>query len=203
MKLIKDWIPLGAIALVGWIWWQGQQANSRPDYESNSPRTVPAAVTGHPPQSETWQVVPGSIYDGDTLRVKNGFGEIKVRFCGIDAPEKDQPLGIQARDYLRSLINKGDGSIIVVPIEQDRYGRTVAELFISPRSGTGYQAGEEIHLNSQMVLAGYAYHYTRYSGNCPNRDAIVTAENIAKQKRAGVWADPNAIAPWEWRKRNK
>ena len=138
MKLIKDWIPLGAIALVGFIWWQ-KQVSSRPDYENNSPRTTLAPVTGHPPQSEQWQVVPNSIYDGDTLRVKNGFQEMKVRFCGIDAPEKNQPLGIQARDYLRSLINKGDGSIIVVPVEKDRYGRTVAELFVTPQPGTGYQ----------------------------------------------------------------
>ena len=203
MKLIKDWIPLGAIALVGYIGWQGQQVNSRPDYESNSPRIVPAAVTGRPPQSEQWQVVPGSIYDGDTLQVKNSFQKMKVRFCGIDAPEKNQPLGIQSRDYLRSLINKGDGSIIVVPIEQDRYGRTVAELFITPRPGTGYQPEEEIHLNSAMVMAGYAYHYAQYSGNCPNRDAIAQAETIAKQNHSGVWGSPNAIAPWEWRKRNK
>lgn len=203
MKLIKDWMPLGAIALVGWIWWQGQ-VRSRPDYDNpNSPRTAPAPVTGHPPQSETWQVVPNSIYDGDTLQVKNSFQKMKVRFCGIDAPEKDQPLGIQARDYLRSLIHKGDGSIIVVPVEKDRYGRTVAELFVTPKPGSGYQAGEEIHLNSAMVMAGYAYHYTRYSGNCPNRDAIAQAETIAKQKRAGVWANPNAIAPWDWRKQKR
>jgi endonuclease YncB( thermonuclease family) len=148
-------------------------------------------------------VVANSIYDGDTLQVKNSFQKMKIRFCGIDAPEKNQPLGIQARDYLRSLVNKGDGSIVVVPVEQDRYGRTVAELFVTPKPGSGYQAGEEIHVNSAMVMAGYAYHYTRYSGNCPNRDAIVTAENIAKQKRAGVWANPNAIRPWEWRKQKR
>lgn len=126
-----------------------------------------------------------------------------MRFCGIDAPEKSQPLGTQARDYLRSLLNKGDGSVVVVPVEKDKYGRTIAELFVTPLPGTGYQLEEEIHLNSQMVMAGLAYHYTRYSGNCPNRDAIVAAENIAKQKRTGVWAFSGAIPPWEWRKGKK
>ena len=44
----------------------------------------------------------GSIYDGDTLRVVRGNEELKIRFCGIDAPELKQPLGVESRDYLRS-----------------------------------------------------------------------------------------------------
>ncbi|MBW4536539.1 MAG: hypothetical protein KME09_21635 [Pleurocapsa minor HA4230-MV1] len=51
--------------------------------------------------AEQWQVKPGSIYDGDTLRVVRGQEELKVRLCGIDAPEIKQPLGIESRDYLR------------------------------------------------------------------------------------------------------
>jgi len=53
--------------------------------------------------AEQWQVKPGSVHDGDTLRVVRGDEELKVRLCGIDAPEIRQPLGIESRDYLRSL----------------------------------------------------------------------------------------------------
>ena len=60
----------------------------------------------------------------------DGRKELKIRFCGIDGPERDQAGGIESRDHLRSLIAQGDGSVIVVPVEVDRYGRTVAELFI-------------------------------------------------------------------------
>ena len=52
--------------------------------------------------AQQWRVKPGSIYDGDTLRVVRGDEELKIRFCGIDAPELKQPLGIESRDYLRS-----------------------------------------------------------------------------------------------------
>jgi micrococcal nuclease len=145
--------------------------------------------------SEHWQVKPGSIYDGDTLRVQRGTEEMKVRFCGIDAPEKQQALGTKARDYLRSLVARGDGSVVVVPVERDRYGRMVAELFIM-------LSGErEIHLNSEMVAAGMAFHYAQYSGNCPNQRAIVMAEEMAKEQRRGVWADAKPEYPWEWRRR--
>lgn len=106
---------------------------------------------------EWYQVVPGSIYDGDTLRVERGGQELKVRLCGIDTPEIEQSMGIEAREHLRSLFAQGDGSIGVVPIEKDRYERTVAELFVIKSNSS------EIYLNSQMVMDGHAYYYEKYS----------------------------------------
>ena len=147
---------------------------------------------------ENWKVKPGSIYDGDTLRVVRGNEELKIRFCGIDAPEKKQPLGIESRDYLRSLIAKGDGTIHVLPIEEDRYGRTVAELWIPIKPD--YEA--EIHLNTAMVEAGMAYHYEKYSGNCESAENLVWAENIARDEKLGVW-NGNHQKPWDWRKSNR
>nr|WP_322666297.1 thermonuclease family protein [Dendronalium sp. ChiSLP03b] len=121
--------------------------------------------------SENWTVV--SVTDGDTIIVGQGNKRKKIRFCGIDAVEKQQNLGSQAKSYLRALIDKGNGTVTITPIEQDRYGRTVAEVFVQPRSGTpGYQSEEEIFLNGEMVRAGFAQHYTRYSGNCPNKGVI-------------------------------
>ena len=34
-----------------------------------------------------WRVKPGSIYGGDTLRLMGNNRELKIRLCGIDAPE--------------------------------------------------------------------------------------------------------------------
>ncbi|NBD17176.1 MAG: hypothetical protein GVY04_13845 [Cyanobacteria bacterium] len=57
-------------------------------------------------------------------------------------------------------------SIGVNLIEKDPYGRTVAEIFLG-----------ETFINAEMVRAGHAWHYRRYSGNCPNRGEIVQAAN--------------------------
>lgn len=141
------------------------------------------------PQPQTWRVKPGSVYDGDTLRVVNGSQELKIRFCGIDAPEKDQPLGIESRDYLRSLL-KDNSPVQVTQIERDRYGRTVAEIFLG-----------ETNINVAMVRAGYAWHYTKYSGSCPSREAIAAAEAAAQAQSVGVHAN-SSIPPWEWRRRH-
>lgn len=43
------------------------------------------------PESQLWEVKAGSVYDGDTFRVIKDNKELKIRLCGIDAPEKRQP----------------------------------------------------------------------------------------------------------------
>ncbi|WP_051036143.1 thermonuclease family protein [Stanieria cyanosphaera] len=77
-----------------------------PQFSFNLPQT--------PTDTTVWQVKSGSIYDGDTLRLIGNNRELKIRLCGIDAPEKNQPLGIEARNYLRSLIAQGDGTVYLV-----------------------------------------------------------------------------------------
>ena len=148
--------------------------------------------------AEEWQVKAGSIYDGDTLKVRRGEEELKVRLCGIDSPERSQPLGIESRDYLRSLIAKGDGTIYVLPIEKDRYNRTVAELWIPIEPD--YEG--QIHLNTAMVEAGMAWHYQQYSGNCESAENLGWAEKIARDDKLGVWNGKHQ-APWLYRKANK
>jgi endonuclease YncB( thermonuclease family) len=157
----------------------------------------PANATDFMPDSELYYLVEGSVYDGDTLRVQRNGEELKIRLCGIDAPEIEQPMGTESRDHLRSLINQGfeDGRLIVLPVDQDQYGRTVAEIFV-PLENTE----AEIHLTSQMVLDGFAYHYERYSGGCPNGQFLAGAEEQARSQQSGVWANPNAVKPWDYRR---
>lgn len=143
-----------------------------------------------------WKVKEGSIYDGDTLRLIDSKGqEIKVRLCGIDAPEIKQEGGIEARDYLRSFL-KNVTTVHLIEIEKDRYGRTVGEIFIDRPDG-------EYHVNSEMVMKGLAWHYAQYSDNCPNREGLIRSEKIAKEDKAGIWKSNNPTPPWEWRKRNQ
>ena len=146
--------------------------------------------------SRHYEVVSGSIYDGDTFRVTDGRQEIKVRLCGVDSPEKDQALGIEARDHLRGLIARGKGQITLVETDTDRYGRTIAEAFIPTGNGD-----EEIYLNGQMVTDGMAYVYPQYVGSCPNGSVIETAEAAARREAIGVWANPTAQKPWDYRHR--
>jgi endonuclease YncB( thermonuclease family) len=172
MKIFNYLLPITSIALIIYLF-----INQQP-------------LTRNNPPGELWQVKEGSIYDGDSLRVIRGNEELKIRFCGIDAPEKAQALGTESRDYLRSLVAFSQGQVYITPIESDRYGRTVAELF-------GINGN---FLNAEMVKAGLAYHYQRYSGNCPHKQDIVVAEKTAQQSKLGVWANKNSQPPWQWRR---
>jgi endonuclease YncB( thermonuclease family) len=71
-------------------------------------------------KSQYYQLKEGSVYDGDTFRVIDPNGqELKLRVACIDAPEKKQALGIESRDYLRSLLAKNPNKLIVVEKERE------------------------------------------------------------------------------------
>jgi hypothetical protein len=89
-RIANSSVPLVGLLLIGYSY-LAKEFNSLPGiFFSTSP----------PTNSEPWFIK--SVYDGDTLRLVRGNEELKIRLCGIDSPELDQPLGIESRDYLRT-----------------------------------------------------------------------------------------------------
>jgi micrococcal nuclease len=124
------------------------------------------------------------VSDGDTLVLQSGE---RIRLCGIDAPELSQPLGQEAKANLENWVK---GKVQVDRVEQDRYGRTVAEVW----TDNGL-------VNAGMINVGMAYHYTQYSDRCPHRDSLISAEQTAQMWKYGVWKLPNAVKPWDYRRK--
>ena len=54
-------------------------------------------------------------------------------------------------------------------------------------------------VNLQMVKEGLAWHYKKYS----KATDLGKAEAEAKAGKKGLWADPNPVPPWEFRKTEK
>lgn len=126
------------------------------------------------------------VADGDTLTVLTAERrEIKVRLHGVDCPESAQPFGQAAKRTTLSLA--ANQSVEVVPVDTDRYGRTVGEVFLP--DGTS--------LNRALVWAGYAWWYRRYA---PNDTDLEGLEQTARSERRGLWAEDRPVPPWEWRK---
>ena len=101
-------------------------------------------------------VVIASCYDGDTCTTTAGE---KIRLACIDTPElrgkRADPIPARAaRDYLRALV-VGE-TVGIRRITTDRYGRTVAELFVD---GSNVQQA--------MIASGHAEIYWRYARQCP------------------------------------
>ena len=121
------------------------------------------------------------VSDGDTLRVELNGIEERVRLICIDAPEKDQPFGLEAKQILTDLVMRQD--LVFEFVEKDPYGRLLG--FIK-RQG-------EI-LNQSMVEQGYAWNYDHYCGQ-----RYQAQEDKARKARQGLWVDPNPINPYDWR----
>ena len=127
-----------------------------------------------------------SVGDGDTVRVTDRTGaKVTIRLACIDAPESRQNYGRQSTERLKSHLSRGQLSI--KPQVKDRYGRTVAELFM----------GKE-NINLRMVEEGSAWAYRRYLKTC-NSSAYIEAEASAKQKGRGLWAGVQPVPPWDYR----
>lgn len=96
-----------------------------------------------------------SCYDGDTCTSSKGE---KIRLACFDTPElrgrKANPVPAKkARNYLRSLVV--GQSVEILRYDTDRYGRTVADLFVN-----GEPVGQE------MVRSGHGEVLSRYSSQC-------------------------------------
>ena len=111
-------------------------------------------------------VVIASCYDGDTCTTTTGE---KIRLACIDAPEMkaasrlrptsmlaetyDNSHAVKSRDYMRKLVV--GKRVSVRRITTDRYGRTVAELFV-----------DGINVGLNLLRGGCAEVYKKYAGQC-------------------------------------
>lgn len=126
------------------------------------------------------------VWDGDSIVVSTMAGPQQIRIFGIDAPEKDQPFGAQAKRYLERLLK--NQQVIIEPLEQDSYQRTIANVTQQQRS-----------VADRLVEQGFAWAYRRY--NPP--DALIEKEARAKRERRGLWQNSQPTPPWLWRKKAK
>ncbi len=137
--------------------------------------------------SEGGKLLTGNVVgisDGDTFRLLTGeYKTIRVRLHGVDAPEKGQDYGTQARQALSNLVFSK--AVQVVQKSKDRYGRTIAIVFVN---GT--------NVNEELLRQGLVWHYTEYDKN--PQWAGLQAE--ARRQQKGLWNSQRPTPPWQWRK---
>jgi endonuclease YncB( thermonuclease family) len=139
----------------------------------------PQAFAAQP--QEKWRVV--GVTDGDSLTCLTAAKQqVKVRLHGIDAPERGQPYADRSKQALSDLVFGKD--VTVEDRGPDRFGRTVGRVTVGG-----------VDVNRELVARGMAWHYARYDKSRELRDA----EKAARAAKAGLWTDPHACPPWEWR----
>jgi endonuclease YncB( thermonuclease family) len=113
----------------------------------------------------------------------NGRAE-RIRLNGIDTPEKGQPFGNKAKQFVLDVA--AGKTVKVHGTDQDRYGRTIGEIILP-----GDQS-----LNRLLVKEGYAWWYRQYS----NDRSLGQLEKLAQAEGKGLWADADPVPPWDWRR---
>jgi endonuclease YncB( thermonuclease family) len=127
------------------------------------------------------------VKDGDTVVVLRNRSRITVKLPGIEAPELDQPFGVEAKRYAAKLV-RGK----VVTVEMFRPG--------NPIFGTVHFSKDRI-LAYEMVKAGMAWAKTTDKSSM-----FSEAQEAAKSARLGLWVnseEEDPIPPWEWRENKR
>jgi len=108
-----------------------------------------------------------------------------IHLAEIDAPEKDQPYGDTSRQKLAAKLL---GRVVQVTyFEKDRFNQIVGTVKMEDR-----------WINAEVLAEGCAWHDKRYSDD----DELDTAEQQARARHLGLWAQTPSVPPWEWRQRH-
>jgi endonuclease YncB( thermonuclease family) len=109
---------------------------------------------------------------------------VKLRLNLIDAPERDQSYGAQARQALSELTFGKEVRVLVEAT--DRYGRTIGRLSVG-----------SVDVSAELVRRGAAWVYRQYTKD----PGILALEATAKSAKLGLWGLPEAerVPPWVWR----
>jgi micrococcal nuclease len=113
------------------------------------------------------------VVDGDTIELSDGR---RVRYIGINTPERDQPYYQEATETNRQLVANQQVQLEFDQDTFDQYGRSLAYIWVN-----GLLA------NWEMANRGYANVFT-VPPNVRYEDILRQAERDAREAGRGLWA---------------
>ena len=120
---------------------------------------------------ETYLVV--KVLDGDTVELSSGE---KLRYIGIDTPEKSDPYYAEAKSFNRELVEHKRITIEFDVQKKDKYGRLLGYIYVA-----------DTFVNAELLRAGLAVLYT-YPPNVRYVDYFSELQKEARQQKKGLWS---------------
>jgi micrococcal nuclease len=170
----RGWTRLVWVALVVgvalWVVWA--QVGLPPVLEMGARPTPAAGVAQFSPA----RVV--RVVDGDTIDVRLDGSQVRVRYIGMDTPERDEAYFRVSTEANRELV---DGQTVYLErdvSETDRYGRLLRYVYL----------GDGRMVNELLVEAGLA-HAATFPPDVRYAARLQAAQLRAEDARRGLWAD--------------
>ena len=123
------------------------------------------------PPGETARVV--QVIDGDTIDVEINGVEYRVRYVGVNTPERDEPCYREARDANAGFVEGRTVHLVKDVSETDRFDRLLRYVYV-----------DGIHVNYELVVQGYA-EVVRYTPDVANYELFRQLEQSATQANRG------------------
>lgn len=128
------------------------------------------------PEGQLAQVI--NVIDGDTIDVDINGQEYRLRYIGVDTPERDEPFYREATNFNRALV-EGETIILVKDVsDTDRYGRLLRYIYL--QDGT--------FVNEELMLAGMARVVT-FPPDVAMTDFFQEAQDEARRNNMGLWRE--------------
>jgi endonuclease YncB( thermonuclease family) len=147
-----------------------------------TPAASPTAATD--PEGQAAKVV--RVIDGDTIEVEIDGKPVRLRYIGIDAPERGQP-GFEESHAANAALVDGQTVYLVKDVsETDPFGRLLRYVYLA--DGT--------MVNAELVRRGFAQAVT-YPPDVAHQELFLALQREAREAGSGLWAgtDPAAEPP--------
>lgn len=99
--------------------------------------------TGSGPDGETATVV--NVIDGDTIDVMLNGERVRVRYVGVNTPERDEPCYADATNANRDLVDGQNVTLVIDTSDTDRFDRLLRYIYVG-----------DTFVNAELVRQGYA-----------------------------------------------
>ncbi|HRQ42587.1 MAG TPA: thermonuclease family protein [Chloroflexota bacterium] len=124
------------------------------------------------------------IIDGDTIEVEINGRTYRVRYIGMDTPERGDPFFDEATAANRQLVEGQTVTMVKDVSETDRYGRLLRYIYLA--DGT--------FVNAELVRQGYAQIAT-FPPDVAHQELFVQLQQEARDAGLGLWGKAAATLP--------
>lgn len=132
----------------------------------------------HSATTELVSAIVTRVIDGDTIEVEIDGEEYRVRYIGIDTPERGEPYYEEARGANQKLVGGQEVRLERDVTDRDKYDRLLRYVYV-----------DGIFVNLELVRLGYARVYPKHK--YPDNkyyEVLKEAETEAKRAGRGLWA---------------